>query len=400
MNHFREPVVASEVPFEHALDAGQIVAHIRQVGRAAEEADWRSYDPFDLLLSPVGETVRLRSALAARLIVQMGKRSGSAVRALAGAKPHEEPKVYADFISAYSLLGSALECRWARERLPALCERLAQLGTTTAKGPAWGLSFPYASRFVSVAAGTPNAYTTISCVSALASAGRCLGDERLVELAVAGARTIVDHLGLVRRDGRTWFRYWPDDDACIINVHALIAAAFGELGRIGGDERLVDLAQLAARTVLDAQRPDGSFPYALDARGRFVDAFHTGFVLEGLTRFQSAGGAPAGFACDEAVRRGMHFLRSHLISGNRLPRAFAGRPRGRGRAEHRSTRPDARDLRRPRRARPSGGRISRTWADRPRHASAWRPRGLISLRWDVGPIVLAGSHLASAVAAA
>ena len=38
--------------------------------------DWRSHDPFDLLLSPYLGAVRRRTPLLARVSVQIGKRSG------------------------------------------------------------------------------------------------------------------------------------------------------------------------------------------------------------------------------------------------------------------------------------------------------------------------------------
>jgi len=357
--------------------------------------NWRSYDPYDLLSAAGGDWLRSRSTVAARCVVQVGLRSGERLRRTAGMRPHEEAKAIADFLSASVVLssGSASPPPYALQ----LVNRLEQLSICLPKGRGWGLSFPYASRFVSVPAGTPNAYTTITCVKALADASRCMGDEGLLRLALEGARTIDEDLGLVCRGSASWFRYWPGVDTCIVNVQALIAGCFQELGTLADDEGLLIRAAMAAEVAMTAQREDGSFPYAVDRRGAFVDAFHTGFVLEGLGRFHAQRADDVGARAGMAVSRGMEYLRAHLMAADSAPRrcpdgpvALDGQNIGQlvqtlavcGKESDRASALAVWDL----------------WTAQARRLGA-RPSGsrarMVSMRWDVSPTALAAARLAA-----
>jgi hypothetical protein len=328
----------------------------------AHACSFAGHDPFDLLLVPGGDLLRRLSPNAARGVVQLGLRTGQRLRRAAGVPRHEEAKAIADFLAAAAALADDPEAPWARDAVPALVDRLERLAVTTPNGRGWGLSFPYASRFVSVAARTPNAYTTISVVTALVEAG----GERPLALAHEGARFITRDLGLV--DG--WVRYWPGDDTRIVNVQALVAAGFAALP----DPEAQAVGEAAAAAALSAQRPDGSFPYALGPRGDFVDAFHTGFVLEGLAR---AGAAPA------AVASGFEYFEARLLDEQGFPLRSPGGQRaddGQNVAQAIQTLlACAGDSER-------AWRLWEAWASRPRHGS--------SLRWDVAPMALASARLA------
>jgi hypothetical protein len=177
-----------------------------------------------------------------------------------------------------------------------------------------------------------------------------------------------------------------------VNVQALVAGCFQRLGSMIDDRRLCAQAELAVDVVRASQRADGSFPYSTDRRGEFTDSFHTGFVLEGLTRFGLLAPNSSGTGALECVERGMEFLRTRLIGPSHLPRSSPG-----GRIAR-----DGQNV----------GQLIQTLAacgdtrDRRAAADLWRRwtsesstgTRAASLRWEVGPIVLAGAHLAADLA--
>ena len=74
-----------------------------------------------------------------------------------------------------------------------------------------------------------------------------------------------------------------------------------------------DYAQAARRNlnfVLRAQRPDGSWCYAIDGVRDFVDHFHTCFVLKALAKIEALTG-DAG--CREAIEAGVAYYVAHLF---------------------------------------------------------------------------------------
>jgi len=376
-------------------DVDDIYRYCRTGFEFASDLDWRSLDPFDFLLAPFGERTRRLSPFAARLLIQLGRRSGRGLRRLAQIRPREEAKAIADFLWASVVLAAAGQASWVSSYHEALSSRLERLSIELPNGRGWGYQFPYASRFVSVPAHTPNAYATVCCVTALTSAASYLQDDYLLDIASSGARSVSVDLGIVRDGEQSWFRYYPGDDSWVVNVQALIAGCFQELGQLANNDKLCTYAELAATAAIVAQQNDGSFPYAMDKRGQFVDAFHTGFVLEGLNRFRRCGGKVDLVDVDASVANGMDFMRQHLIGLAHLPRRFPDGPvalDGQNVAQLIQTLVlcgDAADR----------TVALRCWSEWIRQAgppidSQYR-RGRTSLRWDVSPMVLASSHLAA-----
>jgi hypothetical protein len=66
------------------------------------------------------------------------------------------------------------------------------------------------------------------------------------------------------------------------NANALACGVLARTARLLGDGSLLEPARAALSRTLEAQREDGSWPYAEGADGRWVDNFHTAYVLESL----------------------------------------------------------------------------------------------------------------------
>ena len=284
--------------------------------------DWQSYDPFDLLLSPYARRVQSISWLAARVIVQIGKRSGSGLRRALRVPEHEEAKALADYLRAAVMLSVGGQ-DWAQSYVGDLSTRLQARSTETAHGRGWGLDFPYASRFISVGKGTPNIYTTTSACQAFLDQYALTRDPSALETAVEGSGFILDGLGTFQRNGNQWLRYWRGVDTPTINVQASAASLLARIGHYSGDARAQETADRAAQTVLAMQQSDGSWPYADDGRATFVDGFHTGFTLQGMAEYASWRGEHVVPETTEALRRGLEYFKEHLLTSDGLPRGFA-----------------------------------------------------------------------------
>jgi hypothetical protein len=101
-----------------------LVAAARHAYDIAQHLDWKSHDAFDVLLSPYVQRARAASPLAARVLVQIGRRSGSRVRRLLKVPRHEEPKALADFLRAAVMLAQSGE-EWAGSYVADLSARSA-----------------------------------------------------------------------------------------------------------------------------------------------------------------------------------------------------------------------------------------------------------------------------------
>ena len=372
-----------------------LVDSVRQAFELATRLGWMSHDPYDLLLSPFARPVQASSQFAARVLVQAGKRSGTGIRRLLRVPEHEEPKAISDFLRAATML--VRDSEWAAGYVDDLSHRLEAASIELVQGRGWGIGFPYASRFVNVGRGVPNLYVTTQACQALLDRYDLDGDERALQTAREGCRFILDGLGSFEHRGHRWLRYWAGSDTPTINVQASGASLLARASLATGDERFARTADEAVGAILSTQRADGSWPYSDDERGTFVDSFHTGFTLQGLTEYaghRDGAGAPG---VTEAIERGFAYFERHLLTPEGLPLGFAdGKPSLDGQNVAQCIQTLVLCGRTPNAYR---GAL-RLWDIGIRGLLAADPPGRTgpfpALRWTVGPAVLATAHLVRA----
>jgi hypothetical protein len=203
---------------------------------------------------------------------------------------------------------------------------LAAKAILTSSGQGWGLEFPYVSRFVNVRARTPNIYQTLNAILAFLDVYDYYGDLRALDLAKNGLIFITEGLGCFKRDGQLWFRYWPGCDDPIINVQASMACLLTRLGNILQDHSLLEIANRSVETVLSMQRANGSWAYSADGRAKFVDGFHTGFILQGLAHYLKYTKTNNTHAAREKFNKGFLYFNEHLMTDAGMPLGVADGP--------------------------------------------------------------------------
>ena len=100
------------------------------------------------------------------------------------------------------------------------------------------------------------------------------------------------------------------------------------LTRAAADLDRDDFRRLADRNlafVLAAQRPDGSWPYAVDGIRTFVDHYHTCFVLKALAKIEHVRGDDR---CRAAIDRGLEYDVRHLFDEQGSAGPLRGGARG------------------------------------------------------------------------
>jgi hypothetical protein len=294
----------------------------RQAFSVGEALDWRSYDPYDILLSPYLGRAFDGPRLLARALLQLGKLTGQRARRWPRVPEHEEAKALADFLQAAVLLAQSGES-WAAEYVPTLSQRLRAQGTATSGGRGWGNNFPWVSRFDRIGIGEPNIYTTTAACRALLDAYELEERAEALGAAIEGARFMLDDLGFLQQGGRLWLRYAARSTGRIVNVQASSASLFARLFRHHREPSVLEAADRAAEAVVASQHADGSWTYSEDPRGAFVDGFHTGFTLQGLQEYVESRGHDAVSGAAAAIDTGFSYFKNHLMTPKGLPRGFA-----------------------------------------------------------------------------
>ena len=244
-----------------------------RLGEFCAAREWRGYDPYDGLNSPLA---RLLPGKRARQVwTQLHKRSPINLRPLCGIKPQLNSTAVALFA-----MGSG------DERL------LDLLGTLRTPEGGWGYPFGWQSRAFYAPANTPN----LICTALAVKAYRCMGrkcDVSFVE-------------GLVsERDGERWFRYIPQSDTQVHNINLMGAALLGRR----------DCVEFSVKR----QQADGSWWYGEDRNQRWIDNFHTGYNLVALREYEQATGDKS-FA--DAAQRGFGYWDRTFWLADGAPRYY------------------------------------------------------------------------------
>jgi hypothetical protein len=272
---------------------------------AAARAEFRGPDPFDALWWPWPAALaggrRRRQAL-----IQLHARSPLDVRRLYRRRHPLIAKTLGVFGSvgmrAHRLTGMTAPRELAMRALDLL-------NADRAAGPrAWGYPWDMQTRWSFYPAGTPNVVVTTFAATALLEAG----DEHAAR-ADAAARWALEELWI---EPEGYFGYHPDRPPNIHNAN-LLGASLVHVAGVGGSDRV----QRAVERTLDAQRPDGSWPYGEGANLGWTDSFHSGYVLLCLGRMRDVDPR-----IGDAIARGAAHYRSFFDATTGRARLWAHKP--------------------------------------------------------------------------
>lgn len=199
----------------------------------------------------------------------------------------------------------------------------ALLGSSIAgfSGPCWGYPFDWQTRRGLWKQNTPLVTSTPYVFDAFAELYDVTGEAAHRQVASSIAAFIADDIPDTPVGSGWAAGYTPFDHSQIINASAYRAACMARAATLFNSERYREIAARNVRFVLGQQAGDGAWPYsANDPRDRFVDHFHTCFVLQGLYRAYRVLRDPAIL---EAVERGYTYYRTRLFYGDGRPRPFA-----------------------------------------------------------------------------
>jgi hypothetical protein len=191
----------------------------------------------------------------------------------------------------------------------------------------WGYPFDWETRKGTLRANTPLITTLPYTYEAFSQVYAMDKDSRWLQIM----RSIAKHAFSSYRDVPTGpdaascgYTPAPDDPAGVVNASAYRAFLLTKAGIELSERKYLEVARGNLNFVLESQRPDGSWFYAMDGERDFVDHFHTCFVLKALAKIEQLTGCPRSRG---AIERGVSFYLRDLFDSRGLPMPFAKKPR-------------------------------------------------------------------------
>lgn len=245
-----------------------------------QKQNYRSYDQFDALTNDFLYRISHNRELLRRIFIQIVSKSPVNLHGL-GMKKMLHTKTISDLLWFYSVnkeLGSTTEINHFFELL---LERKLPAGFS------WGLNFPYASRFIDADAKMPNLYNTANSGLSICHSYPYLNPKNklIAEEALNGIVVFIEQgLGFVDENTKGWYVYYPEQNKPVYNVNALTLYLLAYIRKLDfNNSEFLDLRIRSLINLLrEEQENNGSWYYSRAPNGKWIDGFHTGFILESL----------------------------------------------------------------------------------------------------------------------
>ncbi len=295
-------------------------ASLEKLTAYVEREDYRGYDPYDALNSPVARALSFGRKYPRIAWIQLLKRLPVNLRPLLLVRKQLNAKGLGLFLWGYAKLFRATGEERYLERIESLLELLSETRSSGISGNGWGYPFDWQSRAFFVPRGTPTIVNSSFVGHALLDTYRYTGSERALELAVPIQSFIVRDLNRTEGDGELCLSYTPIDRTVVHNANLLGASLLARLEEHHPDAEARAVTEQALRFTLDRQRGDGSWWYADTSFQQWIDSFHTGFNLHCLSYL-----GECGYDVEDAYERGLAFYCANFFEPDGTAKYFHDR---------------------------------------------------------------------------
>lgn len=303
----------------------QVIARIQdaitRLQASMSRDDYRGYDPYDALTSPLMRLPLLRSSHKIRFYVQQAvKRVPFNLRPLMGVSKGENPVTLALALQSFTELDKAGTDGDLQLRSHALMKRLVASRSSGYAQACWGYEFPWEARYATIGAYQPTIVATGIITNALFHYWSHTGNEEARQLILSSCSFAESCLKRTYDENEDFlFSYSPFDRECVLNASMKATRLLSQGYHISKNNDWKLLAQKSANRVARLQRADGAWPYSMRPTGIKVDNYHTGYVLDCLDEHIRMTG-------DEThsgiLKKGYNYYVSHFIEDNGQPRFY------------------------------------------------------------------------------
>ncbi len=298
----------------------EVIRSLRTYMRAEE---FRGYDPFDGLLSPLARLPLLRRSRGYKLLLQQGvKRIPFNLRPLLGIRKGCNPVTLGLYLQGLAELAAAhpAEAGALRQDAAGIVERLRAMQSPGWSGACWGYDFDWQARYVFIPAFGPTIVATGIITNALAAAHEAWGIAEAGDMCRSAARFVLTDLHRTGEAEEFCFSYSPYDRQRVFNATLKGARLLAQAHRLGGEETLREACRATVRFATARQRPDGSWGYADGDARTWIDNFHTAYNLDCL---HAVRGILGWSDLDPVIERGWAFYRKNFFTAEGAPRYYA-----------------------------------------------------------------------------
>ncbi|MFN8153412.1 MAG: delta-aminolevulinic acid dehydratase [Bacteroidia bacterium] len=286
-----------------------------------EREEFKGYDPYDGLLSPLFKLPLLSAHHTLRFYAQQAvKRSRINLRPILGIKKGLNPVTLGLAVQSYTTLYSAVKKEEYRQKAEQLITQLEQFSAKGFHGTCWGYDFPWEARYATIPAYQPTVVATGIIANGLYEAAVQLSSQKAREMVVSAAEFVLHDLNRKTDTDQSFcFSYSPFDHEMVFNASMKGARLLSQAYALTGKEEFITTATNAIRWVMKNQDEQGVWIYSKRESGKWVDNYHTGYILDCLSAYIQLSGDTS-FA--PALNKGLNYYANNFISADGQPKFY------------------------------------------------------------------------------
>lgn len=258
-----------------------------------ENENYRGYDPYDALKSPIFSLPFLRSNKILRFgTQQFVKRFPINLRPIIFVPKGYNPVTLGLCIQGYSnlIVSDPDNGKIYKGKIIHLVEELKNLIPEGFSGACWGYDFDWEARYSKIPAHQPSIVATGIITNALFIAYKSTGMKECRDLVISASEFVINDLNRSENADGICFSYSPFDDEQVFNASMKGVRLLVHSFNLTGKKELLSLSKSAANYVVCNQLNDGSWGYSKANTGGFTDNYHSGYVLDCLDEYQNLSG--------------------------------------------------------------------------------------------------------------
>lgn len=287
--------------------------------------NYKGYDPYDSLSSPLFRLPLLRSNKLLRFgFQQVFRRIPFNTRKIFGIKKGLNPVTLGLCIQGYSYLTEVFPEKkdFYIFEIDKLLELLIGLKSKGYSGICWGYDFDWEARYTIIPAYYPTVVATGIITNSLFTNYKLLKNEKSFELCKDAVKFVMNDLNKSFDGENFCYSYSPGDKQKVFNATMKGARLLSQVYSVTKDENLFIEAKRTVDYVMENQKENGSWSYAKGDARKWVDNFHTGYVLDALDDFINYTNS---ISYLKNLEKGIRFYENNFFYEEKIPKYYQHR---------------------------------------------------------------------------
>jgi polysaccharide biosynthesis protein VpsJ len=268
----------------------RLFASVLRLSEWLEKNDYRGYDTFDGLNARLLRPLTFGSRFLRTVLQQGVRRFPVNLRPLVGIEKSRSTKGMAFLARGFMRLHEATGDPAWRDKAEYALEWLIDQRSPGYSGACWGNHFDYQSRTFYLPKGVPTVVWTSLIGHAFLDGYRHLRKKPYLDIAVSACEHILHDLETFADGDGACISYIPIMNSQVHNANTLGASLLARTYSYVRNESYRALAEKAIRYTARHQRADHSWYYGEAANLRWVDNFHTAYVLDSFKHYAEGTG--------------------------------------------------------------------------------------------------------------